>query len=84
MYLVYAGTNLRSMTGFNEWPRGAGLSLSLGYEPNFKQSLFVCKHVTCAYKTPVGVTAVRIIRDLRCQKLFRILGFSTTSIKPLP
>ena len=26
----------------------------------------------------------QIKRDLRCQKRFRILGFSSTSIKPLP
>ena len=52
------GMHLSKMTGFNEWPKGAALSLSLGYEPNFKQSLFVCKHVTGACKTLVGVTAV--------------------------
>ena len=75
MYLVYACTNLRSMTGFNEWPRGAGLSLSLGYEPNFKQSLFVCKHVTCAYKTPVGVTAVSDNTRPALSKTFQDFGF---------
>ena len=63
------------MKGFNEWPKGAGLSLSLGYEPNFKQSLFVCKHVTDAYKTPAGVTAVSDNTRPALSKTFRDFGF---------
>ena len=55
------------MTGFIEWPKGAGLSLSLGYEPNFKQSLFVCKHVT--------VTAVSDNTRPALSKTFQGFGF---------
>ena len=71
------------MTGFIERLKGAGLRLSLGYEPNFKQSLFVCKHVTGANKTQLGVTAVSDNTRPALSKTW-ILGFSTTSNKPLP
>ena len=63
------------MTGFIERPKGAGLSLSLGYEPNFKQSLFVCKRVTGAYKTPLGVTAVSDNTRPALSKAFEDFGF---------
>ena len=63
------------MTGFIERLKGAGLRLSLGYEPNFKQSLFVCKHVTGAYKTPLGVTAVSDNTRPALSETFQDFGF---------
>ena len=63
------------MTGFIERPKGAGLSLSLGYEPNLKQSLFVCKGVTGACKTPSGVTAVSDNTRPALSKTFQDSGF---------
>ena len=63
------------MTGFIERLKGAGLSLSLGYEPNFKQSLFVCKRVTGAFKTPSGVTAVSDNTRPALSETFQDFGF---------